>query len=882
MKEGDYHDLTIEKTLRSLSSSKKGISQKQAQKRKIRFGSNTLPDDSKKPVILTFLKQFNNLMIYVLIAALLISLYLHHLVDVYVISVVILFNAIIGFIQEYRAEKAIQALKKMIVLHAKVYRNKHLTQISAEDLVPGDVILLTEGDKIPADARLIQTTNFSTMESILTGESHPSEKNTNPLPESTELADRKNMVWMGTFVASGQALAVVTSTGSSTAIGKIASSLKKIKPPKSHFHKKTDKLTKQVSFLAFGAAIILFSIGVWRGFKLPEIFLFTLASLVSSIPEGLPAIMVVVLAIGSRRMAKRKAIIRNLPSTETLGVVDTVITDKTGTLTENTMTVEKIIIPNQEDINITGKGWSSKGEFIQGKKFSPKNHPVLNKLLEECSLLSEAQVIYKNKEYTLLGDPTEASLSVLLKKAGITSNERRIKEIPFNSTLKYKACLTNNQEIYILSAPEILIDKSKYFLNNNQVSQLTIKQKKELYSKLETLADKSMRVLAVGYKKSKQLSEEDIKETIFVGLIGIRDPPRKEVRESIQKARKAGIRVIMVTGDHKKTALAISKEIGLTHSIEPSQALSQKELEKLSNKEFQKAIRTISVFARLTPVMKLKIATEIQKAGHLIAMTGDGVNDAPALKKADIGVSMGIVGTDVARESSQMVLADDNFSTIISAIEQGRIVFSNARRSTTFLVTTNVAEDITLITALLIGYPLPLLPTQILWLNLVTDGTAGLALSVEPKHEEVLEMPPRKPKEEILSKGTLPFLIFMSISMLVLTLFTFKSLIPLGIETARTGVFAIMSFTQFFNVFNLRSMKKSIFKINPFSNKSLIFLMLLSVALFFAALYFPLFKNALGFSHLTLNQVLRIIACSSIVLILGEIYKFIKNNLKTF
>jgi len=891
-----FHSQTVEDALEKLSSNINGLSEKEAKSRLEKFGVNEIPEKKARHPVLIFLKQFHSVLIYILIIAAVISFFSGDLVDVYIIIGVILINAIMGFVQERKADLSIQALKKMIVPHAKVYREGELLQIAARELVLGDIILLEEGDRVPADARLLEIKIFRTVEASLTGESLPVDKDIKILPEKTALADCKNMVWMGTFVARGQAKAVVTATGINTAFGKIARDIEKIKRVKGHFKEKTDKLAKQMGIIAVIGASVTFIVGFFvRGFGFLEIFLFTLASLVSGIPEGLPAVLVIVLSVGAHRMAKRNAIIRTLPSTETLGVVAVIITDKTGTLTENTMNVEKIILPGEVEITVSGKGWTPSGSFFQEEKIiHPSGNPSLAKILEIAAISSDAKLLREKDRYEIIGDPTEAALTVLAEKAGLKKEKilekvKEIDELPFSQELKCEASLlifpekSKRKEIYVVGAPEVILNHSTHVFENNKCKKITQKQHKYISSQVEHLTKKAMRVLALAYKEVPHhiddLSEDLISKLVFVGVVGMKDPPRQGVEEAIAKAKKAGIRVVMTTGDHKGTAIAIAKEVGLIDEKAKNkypEALTEQELLNLSEKEFEDVIKNVSVFARLTPNMKLRIAETLQKQGHIVAMTGDGVNDAPALKKADVGIAMGIIGTDVARESSEIVLADDNFASIVNAIEEGRIVFKNTRQASSFLITTNFAEDVTIISTLLFGLNLPLLPTQILWLNLVTDGTNASALAFEPEHGDVLEEPPLKAREGVLSREMIPFILLMTCVMVIFTLAIFNAYLPQGIEKARTAAFVVMAFTQLFNVLNMRSLRKSIFKIGFFTNKYIVVSLLVSVILLVMVIYIPFFQNIFQFVSLGLVELLTIFLLSSVVFWFGELYKFIK------
>ncbi|MFA7385525.1 MAG: HAD-IC family P-type ATPase [Candidatus Paceibacterota bacterium] len=885
----NFYSKKSEEVIESFSSNISGLTDSQVIERIEKYGFNEIPSGEEKGPVFIFFKQFHSILIYILFVAAFIAFIFNHLIDVYVIFAVILINAVMGFIQEYKAEKAIAALKTMIVPHAKVFRNGELLQIDARDLVPGDIIFIEEGDKIPADGRLLEVKNFRTQEASLTGESFPVSKDIEPLFFSTGISDRKNMIFMGTFAAGGWAKAIVVSTGIHTVIGEIAKSMKEIKRAKGHFEKKTDKLAKQMGLIAASLALFTFLIGFFlRDIEFEEIFLFTIASLVSGIPEGLPAILVIVLAVGVSRMARKNAIIRRLSATETLGVVNVIATDKTGTLTQNTMNIEQIIMDKEDNISVSGDGWIPKGEFRQGNNIIfPLEKPNLAKLLRIASVCNNARLIKEEEGYKILGDPTEASLVVLGEKAGlkkevIQEREKRIDDIPFNSQLKFRASLSilkdekERKEIYVIGAPEAILSRSSYCLEQSKIKKFSDKKKNEIIKRTEELTKKSMRVIALAYKiagtEINSLSEEMADDLIFVGVVGMIDPPRKGVKEAIEKAKKAGIRVLMITGDHRETALAIAREIGLVERNE-EKAYVEQDLLKMTDSQFERAVKEVSVFARLTPSIKLKIAETLQKQGNVIAMTGDGVNDALAIKKADIGIAMGIIGTDVARESAEIVLADDNFASIVSAVEEGRVVFTNTRQSSAFLITTNFAEDASIIGTLLLGLPLPLLPTQILWLNLVTDSIPAASLAVEPGHGEVLEEPPRKEKEDILSKEIIPFLIVMVLTMFLSVLLIFKFFLPEGLDKARTGVFLVMAFTQLFNAVNMRSLRKSIFEIGLFSNIYFAIGIIFSFILQIAVMYIPFFQNIFSFYSLSFLEFIAVLIISSFVLWFGELYK---------
>ncbi|MFH1585634.1 MAG: HAD-IC family P-type ATPase [archaeon] len=876
------HTRTKEGIFRDLHTSEKGLDSKEAKKRLTKYGLNKISKKKKKSSLLLFLKQFNSPLIYILLVAMIISFIFHHQVDGYVILVIVMINASIGFFEERKAEHAIDALEKLIVSYAKVLRDKDEIKIPSSQLVPGDIIFLEEGDSVPADARLIEIDNLRTQEASLTGESLPTEKSIRVLDKHVSLADQTNMVFMSTTIVSGTATAVVVATSNKTAIGQVAKSIQEIIQPKMHFTEKVNQLAFQMSIFAVIGAILVFLVGYFiNGLGFFEVFLFTIASLVSAIPEGLPAVLIVVLAIGARRMAKRNAVIRHLPAVETLGVATVIATDKTGTITQNSITIEKIMT-SEGVVNITGIGWEPLGKFYsKDKPINPLTNPQIEKLLNIAALCNKGHLLRKDGEYEIIGDPTEVALLVLGKKAGLDKeklSEKLVDDMPFSSDLQYRASLIKDSEnkkyIYTVGAFETILHKCSYFMDGDKKVKLVDKETKRFLVEAEELAKKGLRVLALAYRdvpsSTENASKNLMMNLIFVGFVGMKDPPRPGIKKAIEKARNAGIRVIMKTGDHKETAIAIAKEIGLVTG--KSKALTQEELKKMDDKEFRKAVKEVDIFARVTPKMKLRIVRELQEQGEIVAMTGDGVNDAPALKSADIGISMGIIGTDVARESSEIVLTDDNFASIVNAVEEGRIVFRNVRRTSFYLVTTNVAEQVTIISAMSLGFPLPMLPIQILYLNLVTDTFNGIALSMEPGHKDVLNQPPRDKKEKILNKDIIPFLILIAGLMVIGTIPLFKHYIA-DIDKARTVAFTTMSMFQLFNVFNMRSIKFSLFKVGVFSNKWVTYSLIVSFALMLGVIYLPWISDVFQFVPLTIGELGLITLIASSVFVVGEIYK---------
>jgi P-type Ca2+ transporter type 2C len=879
----NWHQKEITEILSNLESNESGLSSKEAEIRLKKIGFNELPESKQRSWISLLVKQFKSLMVLILFGAALVAFLTQHYIDVWVIIAVTFINASIGFVQELRAEKAVASLHKMILPQAKVLRDGIRCTIDAREIVPGDIIILEEGDQIPADARILEAKNLRSIEAPLTGESVPVSKADCILSESTAMAERKNMLFKGTFIAGGFGVAVVTQTGLQTAIGDISRTLAEIKVQRTNFQRKTDKLSKQMAYIAIGTTILLFLFTYFiEKLEIGEVLLISIAALVAAIPEGLPAVLAIVLAIGANRMAKRKAIIREFTATETLGAVTTIITDKTGTLTQNTLTVRKLFIHGTPEWTISGEGWDTNGK-IEG---SVSHVPGIISSICEWSNNSHLSYDEIEQSWKMIGDPTEGALKVLASKlsagAAYDNQIKMLDDMPFSSELKMRASLVSNNDehqILIVGAPEMILNRSSSVLNKDKISSMNEEIRKEIQSMITNWSSDAMRVIALAFKNCKHdqnsINPEELNELTFAGIVGMIDPPRPDVMNAVEQCKRAGIRVIMATGDHVQTAISIAKATSIIDiNSDPSTvAFTQDQLEKMNEQEFEQAIMNSAVFARLTPNMKLRIASKLQENGELIAMTGDGVNDAPALKKADVGIAMGIMGTDVARDSAQVVLADDNFSTIVSAIEEGRIVFTNARQTSFFLITTNIAEVFTLLVSILMGMPLPLTATQILWLNLVTDGVSDISLATESGHGDVLNEAPMSPKEGIINKNIIPFLLINTILMTVITVFTFKFFEPQGLEKARTAAFIVMAFSQLFNVFNMRSLKLSIFKIGFFSNKVINVALLVSVLVQIMIIEVPFFMDMFSFKAMTLIEFCVLILISSLILWAGELYK---------
>lgn len=895
-----YHSVSPENAIDRLNSNKNGLHADERKGRLEEYGQNKLEEGEKQSILSLILKQFKDFLVYILVAAAIISYITGHMVDFYVIIGVIIVNAAIGFSQEFKAEKSIESLKKLISHDALILEDGDRKKVDITQLVPGDIFLLEEGKAIPVDGRIIESKNLQVVEASLTGESMPSTKNNKTLDENTGLSDRSNMVYKGTHVARGTCKAVVTATAHNTELGKIADSLKEVGEKESRFKKLTAQIAKIMAGIAVGTALIVFGIGYFiRDFSLDEILLVTIATMVSSIPEGLPAVMSIVLAIGANRMAKKNAIIREFTATESAGSLNVILTDKTGTITQGILTVKKIFTPGGSEFDVSGDGHEIKGDIkSEDKEVSIQENEMLAKaviIAGNCNDASmEKDEENQDDEPEVSGDPTEVAMMVLSEKTNLKKESRykdieKIDDLPFNSEMKFRASLISypddNRELLFLGAPEKILELSSKINSENGSHDLDKKARQEIEEKISELSNQAMRVIGCAYKPAdkgkNEVQADDATDLVFASLYGIIDPPRKEVKEAVKKCNTAGIRVIMVTGDHKQTALAIAKQTGITDPDKQKEdcpeVLTEEELD-VDDETLDRYTDCTNVFARVSPDTKLRIAQSIQNKGKLIGMTGDGVNDAPALKAADLGVAMGQRGTDVAKDSSQIVLSDDNFASIVDAVEQGRIVFRNIRLTSYFLITTNFASTLTLISALSMGFTYPLAPTQILWINLVTDGVMDISLATEPGHEDMMKRPPVGKKERILNKSILPNLLIIVPIMVTLALLVFNHYQDENIEKARTGAFLVVAMTQVFNAFNLRSLRKSVFNIGFFRNKWLILAFVASIILQIAAIKLPFMQELFHFRDIAWMDIVVITLLSSLVFVVGELYKLIRRK----
>jgi Ca2+-transporting ATPase len=859
-----WHALAPEAVAETLITDlEKGLGFREAARRLSVFGKNQLQGQKPPSPWVLFINQFRNFMVYVLLGAMGISFALGEFADGATVLAIILINAVLGFVQEFRAEKALTALKKLTSPEATVIRDGCEKRIPAVELVPGDLVRLETGDRIPADIRLIKAVSLEVEEAILTGESQPVAKDaTIVLPVRTELGERKNMVFQGCLITKGRGLGIVVGTGMNTEMGRICEMLKDVGLVPTPLQLRLEKLGKVLVVLCVYLCALITFTGIVRGESVYQMFLAGVSLAVAAIPEGLPAVVAVALATGVQRLSKKGAIVRRLQAVETLGCVTVICCDKTGTLTLNEMTLQEIFLDGRRFF-ISGSGYKPRGDFYdqEGQKIEPGKTSVLRLFLEIAALCNNARLAHgkvvlpgmlrwrQGKEkhnWELKGDPTEGALLVAAGKAGIWREEwerkwgARVQEIPFDSERKMMSTVYVSPQkkflVFTKGAPEKVLEHCSAVLERGQIIPFTQELKEKVARTNQEMAGRALRVLALAYKEVDQLATGEIEtDLIFVGLGGIKDPLRPAARHALEACRKAGIRVVMVTGDHPLTAAAVAKELGLVKA-EENLALTGQEIDRLSERELSEKLKTVSIFARVSPLHKLRIVRALKNSGEIVAMTGDGVNDAPALKEADVGVAMGRSGTDVAKEAAAVVLTNDEFATIVKAIEEGRGIYENIRKFIRYLLACNLGEVLTMFFAILAGFPLPLLPIQILWVNLVTDGLPAVALGVDNPEPGLMEHPPRPPGEDVFARGMAKkilvwgFLIGLSSFLVFVVVFLLSG----ELVRARTAAFCCLVFAQLVHVFDCRSSQCSLFDVcgNSFyiiSAVGLSFLMQLAV-----------------------------------------------------
>lgn len=862
--EKKWHSFTLDDVLQKLDAKTAGLTHQQAQQRLSQFGPNILAPKKKESLLLIFIHQFASPLVYILLAAAIVKFTFKGLLDGSVILSVLLFMAIIGFIQEAKARKAMDALQKMVSLKSKVKRDNKLVEIEPADIVPGDIIALESGDRVPADARLVEAQNLKTNEAAFTGESMPSEKYTGSVSHDASITDRTNMVYMGTNVTSGRAAAVVISTGMSTEIGKIAGAMRDIESEKTPLQKSIQSLSRYLIVIVLVACVLLAVVGLWRQIPLVDVFMLAVSAAVAAIPEGLPAVVTIVLAIGMQIMARNNAIIRKLVAVETLGSTTVICSDKTGTLTLNQMTVGRLFCDNRI-VEVTGSGYDPQGEFRENNNnLSLPLDDAFQKLLTAAALCNNASLVKKENNYEIIGDPTEGALVTVAEKAGIQKkdaekNSPRIDEITFESEKQYMAVLNradNKNILWLKGSPERVISMCGKIYTARKISGFTDEQKNEISKVNEDFARNAMRVIAAAFNEypsdTKKINEDSLPgNLIFIGLFGMIDPPRDEAVKAVSQCQDAGMKVVMVTGDNRITAKAIADQLGLS----TGKALSGSELSQLSTEDLHSQIEDISVFARIEPLHKLRIIEAFKSRGEIVAMTGDGVNDAPALESANIGIAMGITGTDVAKEACDMVLADDNFATIVVAVEQGRAIFNRLRNVLLFLLSTCFGELFILLLCVFFLGLSPLTPLQILWINLVTGAMMSIPLGLEPETGDELKQPPRDPKIGLLYFGMISRITYFASFYAILSTIIFVLLLQtIPVKQASTIIFCSVVVFEWALAFTARSDEITIFKLGVFKNRWMVGALLIAILLQLSVIYVPAFQRPFTTTALTLPQ----------------------------
>ena len=872
---------------------KRGLTSSEASARLEKYGPNMIESSNKKSVWKKIFEQIADPMVLLLIAAAIVSAFTGDAIECAIIIAIVVINAIMSIIQEGKAEDSVAALQKMSSPEATVIRDGKRGHVKAEDLVPGDIVVLETGDIIPADMRLIETSNLKIDESSLTGESVAVEKDASfTTNEDVGIGDRENYAHSSSIVTYGHGIGLITGTGSNTEIGKIATSLDEVEDKDTPLQNQLKKLSKVLAILVIVVCIAVFAVGYLRGgADLLENFMIAVSLAVAAIPEGLTAVVTIVLSIGMNRMAERKAIVKNLLSVETLGSTTAICSDKTGTLTQNEMTITKIYT-NDKEYEVEGSGYKPEGDIRDENKKVVESDDQIKLLMTIASLCNDANLIRDGEEYKITGDPTEGAMLTFAEKWNINQedlNEKhpRIQEIPFDSTRKMMTTFHElDGKYYAMTkgAPDVIMKNSSKILIDGNLIEFSDAKRKELADENNDLASQALRVMAYAFKPLESLDTDLTTENIehdmvFVGLTGMIDPPRPEARAAVAECHASGIDVIMITGDYFETALAIAKDLGIADSRD--QAMQGSELNDKTDAEIREIVKTKRIFARVSPENKTQLVKALQENDEIVAMTGDGVNDAPAIKNADIGISMGITGTDVAKDASDMILVDDNFATIVNAVEEGRVIFSNIKKFVSFLLSCNIAEVLIVFISILLGLPSPLTPIQLLWLNLVTDAFPALALGVEPAEPGLMEEPPRDPRQSIISGDVKTNLILQSIYITIAVLAAYivglKWIFPDSIEGAHTMVFATLITSELLRAFSVRSTKYTLKELGFTTNPNLIKAVLLSFSLLLVVMYVPVLTELFEIVSFTWEWI-PVLVLSLIPLVLGEIGKIVRKK----
>lgn len=894
-----WYAIAINEVLSSVKSdAAKGLSTAEACERLAQEGRNELKEEEQSTLFQKFINQMKDFLVLILIVASIISAFTDEFVDSAVIIAIVLMNAALGVFQEFKAEKALAALKKIAAPHAKVIREGNIMTVPAAELVRGDIVLLEAGDYIPADIRIVEAANLKVEEASLTGESVPVEKQTAPVAQDASLGDRYNMGYMSTVVTYGRGKGVVVNTGMNTEIGKIASMLQTYQEEATPLQKKLEEFGKMLGMVCLGVCAVVFAMGLYNGYRDgilngAEIHMMLMTSIslaVAAIPEGLPAIVTMVLALGMQRMVKRNAIIKHLHAVETLGSITAICSDKTGTLTQNQMTVVKIFADDKL-FAVSGEGYQPEGEFrYNNRPMVAGANQALNMLLLGSALCNDARLVQDEKgAWKIVGDPTEGALLVTAAKGGrereaTVALHPRVQEIPFDSERKLMTTFHRTKDgrivAFIKGAPDVMLSRASSVLTTDGERVITDADAAGIRQANKTMASQALRVLAIGYREFAELPDDLSAEAIeqqlvLIGLAGMIDPPRNEAREAVKVCAAAGIRPVMITGDHPDTAYAIAKDIGIAQN--EKQVMAGREIDALSAEGLKEAVTRVNVFARVSPEHKVAIVESLRANNQIVAMTGDGVNDAPALKKSDIGVAMGITGTDVTKETADMVVTDDNFVSIVSAVEEGRVIYANIRKFVYFLLSCNTAEILVIFVAMLLGWPVPLLPIQLLWINLVTDAFPALALGVEKREPDVMNRQPRNPNEPILNKNLKLLIGIQSVAMCIVVLGAFqygRGVSGGDLAIGRTFAFITLIASQLVCAYAARSEYRPVFAGGLFDNKYMNMAVGVSFGLLLLSIYSPLsglFKTAAP----TLNQWLVLVALAPIPFLLVELFKAI-------
>ncbi|MGG7057404.1 calcium-translocating P-type ATPase, SERCA-type [Clostridium tertium] len=840
----------------------RGLSTKEAEKRQNTYGLNEISHKKKTSPIVIFLSQFNDFIVWVLIAATVISGLMGDTADAITILIIVVVNAIMGFVQEYRTEKSLEALKELAAPTCKVIRDGVLRVINSIEVTLGDLVILEAGDRIPADGSFIEASGIMVDESLLTGES---------VGVSKDSRKGKNQGFMGTTILKGRAILLVDGIGMNTEMGKIANLLDNIEEEKSPLRERLDSLGKILVALCLVICAVVTILGILRGNEITEMFLLGVSLAVAAIPEGLAAIVTVALALGVSRMLKKNALVRKLPAVETLGCTSVICSDKTGTLTQNKMTVKEIYM---------------NGKIYDLDKEELNNHSTIMKALIYCNDCNYDFNV-KNIDKALYGDPTETALvkaffnDVNMLKA-FMANSNRVFDIPFDSTRKMMSVIVRDgsrEVCYMKGAPERVIERCTHILENGTIKPLTSQKKRQVASYIEAMSNRALRCIAAAYKETGLVRNDNLeKDLIFLGVAGSIDPPRIEVRDAVLKCKLAGIKPVMITGDHKNTALAIAKSINICNTDE--QAMTGEEIEKISDEDLVKKVKNVRVFARVSPHHKLRIVKAFKKQNNIVAMTGDGVNDAPAIKEADIGIAMGISGTDVTKEAASMVLMDDNFATIVSAVEEGRVIYDNIRKFIRYLLSCNLGEVLTMFLASIFYLPNPLTPIQILFVNLATDGLPAIALGVDPPDKDIMMQQPREKGESIFARGLWSKIVIRGCLIGICTLLSFMTgrLYGMDLATCRTLALITLVMSQLLHVFECRSERHSIFEIKIFTNPYLVGAVLVSITMVCSILYIPFLAGVFNTIPLGLGQWAIVLFYSGVIFIINSVYLFIKTK----